>query len=319
MTGAIAGIALLLWLTREREPEYQGKTLSEWLAIYADAIEGDQAQSELSIQRRTEAALAIRQIGTNALPHLLEWTAYEGPSTFMERFRSLRRQLPESNSSHSFRHWCLSDCRWKHAEHADYAFELLEDQAKSAIPELARRMNIRSSNDIVAARAVFELACIGKAAAPILAEQLANTNAPNRHYVAFQFASFPVLYINNPAMIALLARCAEDSDEEIAGAITYCLALTTLDHPSQPELVVPVLRRRLEFQFQGRGTNIYHSYSNLSIQALGAFGDKAKEAVPILKNLAEPGVLYRGSDTWEAAASALQQIAPEVLSNAPPK
>jgi len=60
--------------TREREPEYGGKKLSEWAKIFSEAVESTGRLNEAQ-----QAAEAIRAIGTNGVPHLVRWTVYRGP------------------------------------------------------------------------------------------------------------------------------------------------------------------------------------------------------------------------------------------------
>src|SRR5713101_6945786 len=69
----LAGVLVAVF-RREREPEYGGKRLSEWVMVigHSDPATG-------SIQR-AEAADAIRKIGTNAFPYLLKWISYETPA-----------------------------------------------------------------------------------------------------------------------------------------------------------------------------------------------------------------------------------------------
>ena len=65
----LATLGALVWILSrpgEREPVYQGKTLTYWLS---DFWPGRNATSEKLGQDR----LAVRQIGTNAIPILLRW------------------------------------------------------------------------------------------------------------------------------------------------------------------------------------------------------------------------------------------------------
>jgi len=73
---AVAGVVGLIvaGAFREREPEYQGKKLSEWVILHDD---GSRAQSPQS----QEAGSAIRRIGTRALPYLLRPPAGKPNST----------------------------------------------------------------------------------------------------------------------------------------------------------------------------------------------------------------------------------------------
>jgi hypothetical protein len=66
-------LAFAFFLSRSREPRYKGKSLGFWLDhLYQTDTGGRWRQN-------TNAAEAIRHIGTNALPYLLQWNAYERP------------------------------------------------------------------------------------------------------------------------------------------------------------------------------------------------------------------------------------------------
>src|SRR5438270_12088434 len=69
-TVALVVLAVASW-PGEREPEYKGKKLSEWLLAYRDGLTNRVVQEE--------AAKAVRQIGTNSLPFLVSWMDYEQP------------------------------------------------------------------------------------------------------------------------------------------------------------------------------------------------------------------------------------------------
>jgi hypothetical protein len=77
-----AVVAVVVW-PRKREPEYQGKKLSEWLEIYErnslvlQVGYGKSGDSTTKVKRMEEARDAIKQIGTNGVPFLLQWIAYE--------------------------------------------------------------------------------------------------------------------------------------------------------------------------------------------------------------------------------------------------
>jgi hypothetical protein len=72
----LATLSALLWILLslgEREPVYQGKTLTYWLS---DFWPGRNPTPE----KREQNILAVRQIGTNAIPILLQWiSARDGP------------------------------------------------------------------------------------------------------------------------------------------------------------------------------------------------------------------------------------------------
>src|SRR5712691_1235226 len=68
---ALAGV-LVAVCRREREPEYGGKRLSEWVLVMRSP--------GYTTQESPQAEKAILQIGSNAVPYLVKWIRYEPPS-----------------------------------------------------------------------------------------------------------------------------------------------------------------------------------------------------------------------------------------------
>src|SRR5260221_7633398 len=68
VVAAVLGWFLSGWLSGKREPAYKGRSLSQWIGRLPGIPTQDSA---------TEADRAVREIGTNAVPFLLEWIAYE--------------------------------------------------------------------------------------------------------------------------------------------------------------------------------------------------------------------------------------------------
>jgi hypothetical protein len=73
-----AGLAMLLVLPswRNREPSYQGKSLSYWIGCFTDTHAP--IPSWASEQQTEMARTAVRSIGTNGIPLLVEWVSYDG-------------------------------------------------------------------------------------------------------------------------------------------------------------------------------------------------------------------------------------------------
>src|SRR6266404_2982002 len=71
----VAGVLVAVFARREREPEYGGKRLSEWVRQYYQPRKyGGSPNADI------DASSALRNIGTNALPHLVRWlNYYEAP------------------------------------------------------------------------------------------------------------------------------------------------------------------------------------------------------------------------------------------------
>jgi hypothetical protein len=116
----VGGVLVTVFGRREREPEYGGKRLSEWVMKLPS--EG--------------AEKAIRAIGTNALPYLMKWIRYDMPSWKQRLYGGVNAALSSLNSE-----WGLSDEQTFRSDRAVDAFRVLGGQAKPAIPELSGMLN----------------------------------------------------------------------------------------------------------------------------------------------------------------------------------
>src|SRR5438105_3314 len=85
----MAAIVMAIVWPRNREPEYGGKRLSEWLGAY-EASPSDEAQ------------VAVRRIGTNALPWLLRWCGYEPPPWRGKLLMFMLQKTPRAFQTKSF-------------------------------------------------------------------------------------------------------------------------------------------------------------------------------------------------------------------------
>jgi len=146
----VVGVAVLVGLMvlgfgREREPEYGGKKLSEWVVSRPWWLRTG------PVDELTEPAqAAIRQIGSNAIPYLLRWMRYERPPWKTKLYSAVNPTLRRLHAA-----WQLNDRpKQARAEGAAQALNALGSQAKRPIPELA--IPQRSGLD----RAIPELAHI---------------------------------------------------------------------------------------------------------------------------------------------------------------
>ena len=155
LLGSVASItfAMLLW-PREREPEYNGVPLSEWIThFYTDGY-------------TSEAAEAIQHIGTNALPYLVRWIQYE-KSRWKTSLNLLGAKLPSPIQKFPLSRWLVYDKAERRAELAVEAFVLLGSKAMPAKDELLRlalAQNPKAAN--VQRRATFSLMYMSPNAGP---------------------------------------------------------------------------------------------------------------------------------------------------------
>jgi hypothetical protein len=298
---AILAVVLLIGvlaatLTRETEPSYQGRTLSEWLLAYGPAGSGTAPKKE--------AEAAIRQIGTYALPCLLEWICYETPKTGIRpAVANLLRLMPQALRIHVLMNWANDERRLSRADGALWGFGVLRDEARPAIPELARLLtDPRSTN--ATRKVIFALAFIGKEAIPVFSDYLANTNSPHRLDVVHACQGV-ALYASDmvPPLVQWLGHVDPKIRVESAHALRFLAS-----HNRTPDLVIQGLTDCLR-------TNTDPRFRVVSMEALGQYGHDAVAAVPLLMEMiGQPDLQVRA-----AAAKALSEIAPEALTNAPPQ
>jgi hypothetical protein len=204
----LAGIGVVALWPREREPEYNGKKLSEWLEISASRKYND---------RWPQAEDAVRHIGTNALPWLSKWMSYESPKwkDQMARWKVwniLPRQLYRLVYNADFQ------TIW-----AAEGFRILAPTSEQVSDELARLANRWPKPS--STRAFVTALNLGPAGLPILFNVATNRTGPvplrcaalerigavfstERTNTASNFST------NNVSLVPGLMRCLEDRDTD---------------------------------------------------------------------------------------------------------
>jgi len=163
----VAGIGVVAFWPAEREPEYNGKKLSEWLEIYQSGRLGTLGLNE----SRAEASDAINQIGTNALPWLMRWIQCEVRETpkwktslfvLACKLHLKGTHVEIAPNGKTTGYWAekspvASLINNRERNLADYTerfgFKLLGAQATDALPELERLT--RGTNSALSRRAEF--------------------------------------------------------------------------------------------------------------------------------------------------------------------
>jgi HEAT repeat protein len=291
----IAGIALVCW---NAEPRYNGHSLSYWMDHFGSLNIATNAEE-------AKARDAISHIGTDAVPYLLKWMSYERDSS--DRYpKNLVAELANAVAPTNSSTWSPSqteDSLFRRANTSVFVLSLLGNRAKAAIPRLTEMLN-PATDFAVRLRAARSLECIGEDGLPPLLAVLAQTNAPNRHFMASRVAKSSGLERNATLAIPVLVHCLDDSDPEISLNAVYALRRLAGKSP----LVVPALTNCL------RESAAPHLRRNAT-WALGQYGEQARVAMPLLLNqLTDPDLGVRIQTT-----NALQKIAPEVLTNSPSK
>lgn len=146
--GIVAGLlvvaGVVVYLSRPKEPEHAGRTLSSWIDQYRLYSQTHSVEALMKYRPKVvEAEKAIRSIGTNGIPVLLKkLKAPDAPyktslNNFLDRQSLIGFRFTEAQQERS---------------RADYGFEVLGAAGAPAIPrlqELAASTNLQVRNTAV--------------------------------------------------------------------------------------------------------------------------------------------------------------------------
>jgi hypothetical protein len=280
---AVCGVALTILLASsgEREPEYKGQTLTYWLKKNFDDPSED------------ESSTAIRQIGTYALPWLTKWIVYE-PSKTKRRSLDFAEELPVK-LRRPLQVMITGDRMWavRH-ELAIVGFRELGPQASSAVPELVQAL--------VRGKGMFgypltpALVAIGDDSIPPIVNVMTNLAYPKdlRIHAVYWLGS---LRTGNSLATSNLVACIQKQEPEVGLASAGVLASSRLE----VEVVLPFLTN-----LAGHANSLIRK--NVA-SCIGAYGPKARSAVPILLQLQKDSLL----DVRVSATNAVFRIDPTLL------
>jgi hypothetical protein len=168
----LAAIAVVAFWPAEREPEYNGKKLSEWLEVAGNPFwtTQDPFQRAKEIDRYASAEVkdavsAVRVIGTNALPWLLKWAA-EDREKWENSVMKTGEKLPRFLHAYPI---ALSIVRTSGRKRgaAFVGFAVLGQEAAPAVPELVALVE-NSKSERCRMVAMSCLGVLGNTARPTL-------------------------------------------------------------------------------------------------------------------------------------------------------
>jgi hypothetical protein len=294
----LVGVVVCWIVTRPREPTYDGRSLRQWLAIAQRANDANSG----------EGAEAVRAVGTNAIPSLLEWIRYDRPWWRVEAEDLTLR-------GYSMPGWMHADKEDDLADAALLGFKILGPEAETAIPGLTGILNTARPPALPhwfcfsSLRAVFALRGMGgKAFLPVV---FAMTNQP---WLVLHYAMDDKQWIRKCAtelgtnarpVLPVLVQCLQHPDpydSEECG--TRWAAEILCELRLEPGLVAQAVRPCLEHP------DALVRY--LAASVLEAVRADAPPEVRLLIALDEPG-----SQSWWRAEVTTQLIAaaPQALSN----
>lgn len=211
---ALGGVAALIW-PREREPVYQGKTLSQWLG------KSRVPQGLYPGEPDPQAAEALTAMGTNAISWLMKWVAYERPA-WRQGLCGVAAKVPFMGNKRFIGEWLWGDEAY--VNKAIQGFWILGAHGRLLIPGLTEIATNGHSPVAVSQHAVTALYYTGHAALPALIEVLSDVRAPrNTRVAAGMYVSqwWVDWNVSGPEEIyPKLARALSDRDGYVRSAAT---------------------------------------------------------------------------------------------------
>lgn len=239
-----------------------------------------------------QATIAVRSIGTNALPSLLRWLRFQ-PSSTRHRISELVQKLPAPISQNRFVA-SLMDAPASRFQLTVGAFDILRAQANPAIPALNRLMN-DTNNPYASQQAAYCLAFIGADAMSPLMIALADSAFPYRSEMAYCLSILRQTAGTNitPAVL-LLAQCATNKDEYLSKAAVEALGLIALS----PDISLPPILHA----FQSPNPMVRMA----AARSVARFGAQGRAAIPALLracNDSDVFVRYAATNSLHAITS----------------
>ncbi len=265
-------LAAVIVLVRSGEPRARGRSLSSWLNTLS-TLPGYEIDS-------SEAQAALREIGTNAIPPLLE--------LLRTKDSLVKRKVNELLRKQSLIRFQLREVSEKR-EKAVAGFNALGPIAKPAMPELVALFN----DPEITFDAVRALAVIGPDAVLPLTQALSHTNDAVRVHAAL------FLRMHGTAHPELAGPALLKAFRDPIPGVRLNAANSLCRIKNDPGLVIPALIERLEDPSLIVRVAV--------AQCLGEFGPEAKAAVPALVKRLEKNP----SNEPHLLTSALAKIDPD--------
>lgn len=290
----VAGVVLVgavAYLLRQQRPEpvYRGRSLTQWLKRLDDGEVVGISSSRLPspTARQIEAAQAIRAMGAEALPLLMQ-DIHATPRQDAFRFRAERAINHALQRAFRTRIWFADVTeqdrrRWRAAQ----GLAALGPLAKPALPELQRLLFTNYFHSSIK-EAAYALATIGPEGIAIL------TNAPQSNEwsgmcAIWALGQHPEAGTN---VVPFLISATSSASEGTACGAIQVLGLFHTDGGK----AIPALTAALD--------SPKPAVKSDAARALGAFGPQAASAVPRLQ------ALTNDPSAGDAALEALRRIQP---------
>ncbi|MDB6024651.1 MAG: repeat-containing protein [Verrucomicrobiales bacterium] len=268
----LALVGLIFWLLPKRSDplSYRGRSLSQWVEEMdgGSKVRGvEWSPLPQKTAKQLEAVEAIRAIGTNGLPFLLQ-ELHTDDSFFYTKKQELLRYIESKKSAkNAFLQTPVSPAektRWR----AALALESLGPLTESATNDLVKLLMTPGGSENSAKEAAFILGGIGPKGISLLTNCVRITNSWGSMCAIWSLGQHPAAATN---MVPYLLKMSRGKDENVAYSSVWALGEIHTD----PDIAVPALIRLLR--------DPRKHVAGFAAGTLGRYGAKAKAALPKLK------------------------------------
>lgn len=287
----VAGVVVSVVLSgpKGNEPSYQGRKLRDWLSDYDPSVPQE---------TRAQTDDAIRHMGTNTIPWLIERICFRDDHILKQVSRAVFNKARAVNTTNR---WELIDQAERRAFQASMALAALGTQAEGAIGELTKVIDGPYAGGTRTARSViYALSNLGPKALTPLMRTFTNQNAFARDAAVHWIGN---LGTNASPAVPALVGFLDNMETRLAIGAAFSLGEIHMDSAT----AVPALANAL--------TTGTYRVGFQAATSLGKFGTNARSATPALLTACN----HRYDFMRQAATNALLKIAPEALTNAPPR
>jgi HEAT repeats len=283
----LLAILMLICFPRSGAPKYKGRSLDSWLKQLDDnnderGISWSAWQPKRSPSQE-QAAEAIRQLGTNSIPFLLQHMTRHDSSLLKAKVFDFLRQkqswikIPLSTNNYP--------------RQAALAFDVLGPVAKPAVPQLSDIL----TNSQLSKEATIALAAIGPEGWTVLPDTILSTNAPANTWVkSCAVWGLAGHHVVQPDIVHFLITEVTNQPPRCGAIVAWALG----ELGTNQDEAIPVLIAGLQSPDIGMRWG--------ACTGLGKFGTNAAIAVPaLLQSLQDTNVAVKGH-----AESALKLIDP---------